>query len=54
MRWTQREQLSARHPEGSTNQAYPNKVKLGDKECFDKEKIGFKEPFPVTNCQFTS
>ena len=30
------------------------KVKLGDKERFDKEKIGVKEPFPVTNCQFTS
>ena len=24
-------------------------VKLGDKERFDKEKIGAKEPFPVTN-----
>jgi hypothetical protein len=29
-------------------------VKLGDKEHFDKEQIGVKEPFPVTNCQFTS
>ena len=29
-------------------------VKLGDKELFDKEQIGVKEPFPVTNCQFTS
>ena len=29
-------------------------VKLGDKERFDKEKIGVKEPFPVTNCQFTT
>ena len=29
-------------------------VKLGDKERFDKEKIGVKEPFPLTNCQFTS
>ena len=28
-------------------------VKLGDKERFDKEQIGVKEPFPVTNCQFT-
>ena len=26
-----------------------NTVKLGDKERFDKEKIGVKEPFPVTN-----
>ena len=29
-------------------------VKLGDKERFDKEQIGVKEPLPVTNCQFTS
>jgi hypothetical protein len=29
-------------------------VKLGDKERFDKEQIGVKEPFPMTNCQFTS
>ena len=29
-------------------------VKLGDKEPFDKEQIGVKEPFPVINCQFTS
>ena len=29
-------------------------VKLGNKECFDKEQIGVKERFPVTNCQFTS
>ena len=28
-------------------------VKLGDKERFDKEQIGVKEPFPVANCQFT-
>ena len=26
----------------------------GDKERFDKEQIGVKEPFPVTNCQFTT
>ena len=25
-------------------------VKLGDKERFDKEQIGVKNPFPVTNC----
>jgi len=24
-------------------------VKLGDKELFDKEQIGVKKPFPVTN-----
>ena len=29
-------------------------VKLGDKERFDKEQIGLKKPFPVTNCQITS
>jgi hypothetical protein len=28
-------------------------VKLGDKEQFDKEQIGFKIPFLLTNCQFT-
>ena len=27
-------------------------VKLGDKEHFDKEQIGVKEPFLVINCQF--
>ena len=25
-------------------------VKPGDKERFDKEQIGVKEPFPVTKC----
>ena len=29
-------------------------VKLVNKERFDKEQIGFKEPFPVTNLPFTS
>ena len=29
-------------------------VKLGSKERFDKEQIGIKEPFPVTNLPFTS
>ena len=24
-------------------------VKLGDKERFDKEQIGVKEPYPMTN-----
>ena len=28
--------------------AQVNTVKLDDKERFDKEKIGVKEPFPVT------
>ena len=31
-----------------------NTVKLGDMERFDKEQIGVKKPFLVTNCQFTS
>ena len=30
------------------------KVELGNKELFDKEQIGIKEPFPVTNLPFTS
>jgi hypothetical protein len=29
-------------------------VKLGIKELFDKEQIGIKERFPVTNLPFTS
>ena len=33
---------------------YECAVKLGDKERFDKEQIGVKEPFPLTNYQFTS
>ena len=33
---------------------FRNTVKLGDKERFDKEQIGIKEPFPVTKCQFPS
>ena len=33
---------------------FNNTVKLGDKEQFDKEQISIKEPFPRTNCQFTS
>ena len=28
-------------------------IKLGYKEQFDKEQIGIKEPFPVTNLPFT-
>ena len=35
-------------------QALPGTVKLGNKELFDKEQIGIKEPFPVTNLPFTS
>ena len=31
-----------------------NTVKLGNKEQFDKEPIGIKEPFPVTNLPLTS
>ena len=33
---------------------YYGTVKLGIKELFDKEQIGIKEPFPVTNLPFTS
>ena len=29
-------------------------VKLDNKERFDMEQIGIKEPFPVTNLPFTS
>ena len=29
-----------------------NTVKLGNKEWFDRELIGIKEPFPVTNLPF--
>ena len=28
-------------------------VKFGNKERFEKEQIGVKEPLPMTNCQFT-
>jgi hypothetical protein len=35
-------------------QVYAYTVKLGNKEQFDKEQIGIKEPFPVTNLPFTS
>ena len=31
-----------------------NEVGTGNKERFDKEQIGVKEPFSETNCQFTS
>ena len=44
------------HPEISklnTIVEQPSTVKLGDKERFDKGQIGVKEPFHVTNCQFT-
>ena len=33
---------------------FESTVKLGNKERFDKELIGIKEPFPVTNLPFTS
>ena len=28
--------------------------KLSDKKRFDRKQIGVKEPFSVTNCEFTS
>ena len=44
---------------GSQKHFMPDKkmictVKLGNKERVDKEQIGIKEPFPVTNLPFTS
>ena len=33
---------------------FPIAVELGNKELFDKEQIGIKEPYPVTNLPFTS
>ena len=35
------------------NFEYVGKVKVGNKERFDKEQIGIKEPLPVTNLPFT-
>jgi hypothetical protein len=35
------------HPQAF--QYFHDTVKLGDKEHFDKEQIGVKEPFPMTN-----
>ena len=43
--------LYAVHPARFTSECT---VKLGNKELFDKELIGIKEPFPVTNLSFTS
>ena len=34
--------------------AFYGTVKLGNRERLDKELIGIKEPFPVTNLPFTS
>ena len=36
------------------NRTLHGTVKLGNKERFDKEQIGIKKPFPVTNLPFTS
>ena len=33
---------------------FDDTVKLGNKERFDKEQIGIREPYPVTNLPFTS
>ena len=33
---------------------YNSTVKLGNKERCDKEQIGIKEPFSMTNLPFTS
>ena len=42
------------HPEFHFMESLPYTVKLGNKERFDKELIGIKEPFAVTNLPFTS
>ena len=36
------------------NFEYVGKVKVGNKEGFDKEQIGIKEPYPVNKLPFTS
>ena len=36
------------------NSNWSHKAIYGDKKCYDKEQIGVKEPFPISNCQFTS
>ena len=36
------------------NRVLSTTVKLGNKDWLDKEQIGIKEPFPVTNVPFTS
>ena len=36
------------------NLIFKSTVKLGNKERFDKEQIGIKEPFPITSLPFTS
>ena len=41
--------ISAQTIKKESNVPKLNVVKLGD-----KEQIGVKEPFPMTNCQFTS
>ena len=40
--------------QGSTFLYVVHTVKLGDKELFDKEQIGVREPFAMTNLPFTS
>ena len=51
---------STKFPKSEKNKAHVQlghvhyTVKLGNKERFDKEQIGIKEPFPVTNLPFTS
>ena len=39
---------------GFFRKLFPYTVKLGIKELIDMEKIGIKEPLPVTNLPFTS
>ena len=40
--------LSAEYQKDSVHCHFHTTVKLGNKERFDKEQIGVKEPFPVT------
>ena len=51
MLWS--EQLSEQQDKGNILKNITT-VKLGNKERFDKEQIGIKEPFPVTHLPFTS
>ena len=46
--------LHKRHIVNVIDLIYSGTVKFGNKERFDKEQIGIKEPFPVTNLPFTS
>ena len=40
--------------DAGTGKVFQSTVKLGNKERFNKDFIGIKEPFPVTSLPFTS